>query len=42
MRELWQLESETFGKVEDEINERIPAPGLPSIKLKPSANKKLG
>jgi hypothetical protein len=37
MRELWQLESKTFGEVEDEINERIPAPSLPSITLKSRA-----
>ncbi|MGA0797915.1 MAG: pirin family protein [Candidatus Nanopelagicales bacterium] len=42
MRELWQAKSEIFGEVADEINERIPAPSLPSIKLKPRANKKLG
>ena len=42
MRSLWETKSEIFGVVHDELNERIPAPIMPNIKLKPRSNKKLG
>lgn len=42
MRNLWETKSKIFGEVHDDINERIPAPIMPMIKLKPRANKKLG
>lgn len=37
-RNEWQVGSERFGKVQDSIGERIPAPQLPSVQLKPRGN----
>jgi redox-sensitive bicupin YhaK (pirin superfamily) len=35
MREDWELETNRFGRFEDEIGGRIPAPPMPSLKLVP-------
>lgn len=37
-REEWQRGSERFGAVQDSIHERIPAPPLPTVNLRPRGN----
>lgn len=42
LRNDWQLGSARFGNVLDSIGERIPAPPLPNVKLKPNGISKRG